>query len=157
MESEGLVERADLLGERIQRRLQTMARANDLVPIAAIRGLGGMIAFEIVKERGSYDPDPETTRSVTAEALRRGLVVLSCGVHGNVIRILVPLTATDANIEEGLEILEQAMRTAAQMRTAESDPRGWQVQAQAGLKSPSLAARVGPEQPAIVDPRVWRS
>jgi 4-aminobutyrate aminotransferase / (S)-3-amino-2-methylpropionate transaminase / 5-aminovalerate transaminase len=157
IESEGLLERADVLGERIQSRLQTMARANDLVPIAAIRGLGGMIAFEIVKERGSYDPDPETTRSVTAEALRRGLVVLSCGVHGNVIRILVPLTATDANIEEGLEILEQAMRTAAQMRTAESDARGWQAQAPAGLKSPSLAARVGPEQPAIVDPRVWHS
>jgi len=113
IESEGLLNRANVLGERIKSRLHTMARANDLVPIAAIRGLGGMVAFDIVKERGRYDPDAETTKSVTAKALERGLVVLSCGVHGNVIRILVPLTATDPNVEEGLDILEQAMRIAA--------------------------------------------
>jgi 4-aminobutyrate aminotransferase / (S)-3-amino-2-methylpropionate transaminase / 5-aminovalerate transaminase len=113
IESEGLLARADALGERIKARLNVMARANDLVPIAAIRGLGAMVAFDIVKERGRFEPDPETTKTVTARALEGGLVVLSCGVNANVIRILVPLTAADRTVDEGLDILEQAMRMAA--------------------------------------------
>jgi 4-aminobutyrate aminotransferase/(S)-3-amino-2-methylpropionate transaminase len=113
IESEGLLARANALGARIKARLNAMARANDLVPIAAIRGLGAMVAFDIVKERGRFDPDPETTKAVTARALDNGLVVLSCGVNANVIRILVPLTAADRTVDEGLDILEQAMRMAA--------------------------------------------
>jgi 4-aminobutyrate aminotransferase/(S)-3-amino-2-methylpropionate transaminase len=113
IESEGLLARADVLGERIKARLNAMARANDLVPIAAIRGLGAMVAFDIVKERGRFDPDPETTKAVTTRALDNGLVVLSCGMNANVIRILVPLTAADRTVDEGLDILEQAMRMAA--------------------------------------------
>jgi 4-aminobutyrate aminotransferase / (S)-3-amino-2-methylpropionate transaminase / 5-aminovalerate transaminase len=113
IESEGLLARADALGERIKARLNVMARANDLVPIAAIRGIGAMVAFDIVKERGRFEPDPETTKTVTARALEGGLVVLSCGVNANVIRILVPLTAADRTVDEGLDILEQAMRMAA--------------------------------------------
>lgn len=113
IESEGLLARANAMGERIKARLNVMARANDLVPIAAIRGLGAMVAFDIVKERGRHDPDPETTKAVTTRALDGGLVVLSCGVNANVIRILVPLTAADRTVDEGLDILEQAMRMAA--------------------------------------------
>ena len=62
IEEEKLLERADAVGERIKAKLQAMARSNDLLPIAAIRGLGAMIAFEIVKERGGYEPDPEATK-----------------------------------------------------------------------------------------------
>jgi 4-aminobutyrate aminotransferase/(S)-3-amino-2-methylpropionate transaminase len=113
IESEGVLARAELLGKRIKTRLAAMARANDLVPIAAIRGLGAMVGFDIVKERGRNDPDLETTRRVTGHALERGLVLLACGMHGNVIRILVPLTARDDNVDEGLDILEEAMREAA--------------------------------------------
>jgi len=72
-----------------------------------------MIGFEIVKERGGFDPDPDATRRLTQRALDLGLVVLSCGVYGNVIRILVPLTAADAIIDEGMNLLEQAMKVAA--------------------------------------------
>ncbi len=90
-----------------------MARRNDLLPIAAIRGPGAMIGFEIVKERGGFDPDPEATKLVTERALKLGLVVLSCGVYGNVIRILVPLTAAEALVDEGMDILEEAMKLAA--------------------------------------------
>jgi 4-aminobutyrate aminotransferase / (S)-3-amino-2-methylpropionate transaminase / 5-aminovalerate transaminase len=90
-----------------------LGRATALVPIAAIRGLGAMVAFDIVKERGRHDPDPETTKAVTARALDGGLMVISCGVNANVIRILVPLTAADRTVDEGLDILEQAMRMAA--------------------------------------------
>ncbi|HXW24010.1 MAG TPA: aminotransferase class III-fold pyridoxal phosphate-dependent enzyme, partial [Xanthobacteraceae bacterium] len=113
IEGEGLLARADALGERIKTRLTAMARANDLVPMAAIRGLGAMVAFDIVKERGRFEPDPQTTKAVTARALEQGLVVISCGVDANVIRILVPLTAADRTVDEGLDMLEQAMRMAA--------------------------------------------
>jgi 4-aminobutyrate aminotransferase/(S)-3-amino-2-methylpropionate transaminase len=90
-----------------------MSRSNTLMPMAAIRGPGAMVAFEIVKERGGFVPDPEATKLLTERALALGLVVLSCGVYGNVIRILVPLTAADAVIDEGMDLLEQAMKVAA--------------------------------------------
>jgi len=109
---EKLLQRSVELGERMRSRLAAMARRNDLVPIAAIRGLGAMVAFDIVKERGTFAPDPDTTKRVTVRALDRGLVVLACGVYGNVIRILVPLTASHATVDEGLDVLESALRAA---------------------------------------------
>ena len=113
IEQEKLLQRADAVGARIKAKLEKMSRRNDLLPIAAVRGPGAMIGFEIVKERGGYTPDPEATKLVTERALALGLVVLSCGVYGNVIRILVPLTAADALIDEGMDLLEQAMKVAA--------------------------------------------
>ena len=113
IEQEMLLQRADAVGARIKAKLEKMSRRNDLLPMAAVRGPGAMIGFEIVKERGGYTPDPEATKLVTERALALGLVVLSCGVYGNVIRILVPLTAADAIIDEGMDLLEQAMKVAA--------------------------------------------
>ena len=113
IEQEKLLARADAIGQRIKGKLEKMARQNDLLPIAAVRGPGAMVAFEVVKERGGFAPDPETTKLLTDRALKLGLIVLSCGVYGNVIRILVPLTASDAVIDEGMNILEQAMKVAA--------------------------------------------
>ena len=72
-----------------------------------------MIGFEIFKGRGSNEPDAEMTRKVTAKALEEGLVLLSCGVYGNVVRILVPLTVQDEVLEEGLGMLERALLLAA--------------------------------------------
>jgi 4-aminobutyrate aminotransferase / (S)-3-amino-2-methylpropionate transaminase / 5-aminovalerate transaminase len=113
MAEEKLLARANSIGTRIKTKLEKMARQNDLMPIAAVRGPGAMIGFEIVKERGGFDPDPEATKLLTTKALELGLIVLSCGVYGNVIRILVPLTASDKVIDEGMNLLEQAMKTAA--------------------------------------------
>jgi 4-aminobutyrate aminotransferase/(S)-3-amino-2-methylpropionate transaminase len=113
IEQEKLLQRADQVGTRIKAKLEKMMRRNDLLPIAAVRGPGAMIGFEIVKERGGYVPDPEATKLLTERALKLGLVVLSCGVYGNVIRILVPLTAADEIIDEGMDMLEQAMKVAA--------------------------------------------
>jgi 4-aminobutyrate aminotransferase/(S)-3-amino-2-methylpropionate transaminase len=101
------------MGARIEERLRFMERRNDLVPIAAIRRLGAMVGFDVVKERGSFEPDAETTRRVTSKALDHGLVVLSCGTSANVIRILVPLTASDAILDEGLGMLEESLKLAA--------------------------------------------
>jgi 4-aminobutyrate aminotransferase / (S)-3-amino-2-methylpropionate transaminase / 5-aminovalerate transaminase len=113
MQEEKLLDRANAIGARIKAKLEKMARQNDLMPMAAVRGPGAMIGFEIVKERGGFDPDPEATKLLTTKALELGLIVLSCGIYGNVIRILVPLTASDKIIDEGMNLLEQAMKTAA--------------------------------------------
>ena len=106
---EGLLARADVIGARIKARLAEIAQRNDTLPIGAIRGPGAMIGFEIFRERGGMEPDAEATKRVTARALEHGLVLLSCGVFGNVVRILVPLTVEDAVLEEGLGMLEQAL------------------------------------------------
>jgi 4-aminobutyrate aminotransferase / (S)-3-amino-2-methylpropionate transaminase / 5-aminovalerate transaminase len=113
MEQEKLLDRSNAIGTRIKAKLDKMSRQNDLMPLAAVRGPGAMIGFEIVKERGGFDPDPEATKLLTQKALELGLIVLSCGIYGNVIRILVPLTASDKIIDEGMNLLEQAMKTAA--------------------------------------------
>lgn len=106
---EQLMARADAQGERIKGRLQAMSRRNDLVPIAAIRGPGAMVGFDIVRQRGGGEPDGAEAKAVTGRALEKGLLLLSCGVHGETIRLLAPLTAPDAILDEGLDILEASL------------------------------------------------
>jgi 4-aminobutyrate aminotransferase/(S)-3-amino-2-methylpropionate transaminase len=109
IDQEKLLDRANAIGAAIKGRLETLATRNDIVPITAIRGRGAMIGFDIVKSHGAYEPDADATKRVTTAALEAGLILLSCGVHGNVIRILVPLTVTDAVLEDGLKALEAAL------------------------------------------------
>ncbi|MBU4135486.1 MAG: 4-aminobutyrate--2-oxoglutarate transaminase, partial [Alphaproteobacteria bacterium] len=106
---EQLMARADAQGERIKGRLQAMSRRNDLVPIAGIRGPGAMVGFDIVRERGGGEPDGAEAKAVTVRALQKGLLLLSCGVHGETIRLLAPLTTPDAILDEGLDILEASL------------------------------------------------
>jgi 4-aminobutyrate aminotransferase/(S)-3-amino-2-methylpropionate transaminase len=106
---EQLLARADVIGARIKERVTMMAHRNDTVPLGAIRGPGAMIGFEIFKDRGGMEPDADATKRVTNRALQEGLVLLSCGVFGNVIRVLVPLTVDDAVLDEGLAMLERAL------------------------------------------------
>jgi 4-aminobutyrate aminotransferase/(S)-3-amino-2-methylpropionate transaminase len=109
LEEEKLLERANTIGARLKQRLAAIAQRNDTIPIGTIRGPGAMIGFEIFKDRGGTEPDAEATRRVTAKAQQEGLVLLSCGVFGNVIRILVPLTVEDEVLEDGLNRLERAL------------------------------------------------
>ena len=106
---ENLLSRAVIIGDRIKDRLNALAHRNDTLPIGAIRGLGAMIGFEIFAGRGGTEPDAEATKRVTARAVEQGLVLLSCGVFSNVIRVLVPLTVEDDILEEGLKKLERAL------------------------------------------------
>ena len=99
--------------KRLAERLRAIAMRNDVPPIGDIRNLGGMIAFELVKSRGSSDPDADMTKKVTGKALDNGLVLLSCGVFANTIRILVPLTAANKIVDEGLDIIERSLIQAA--------------------------------------------
>jgi len=104
---EGLLARADAIGATIRGALAKLALRNDGVPISAIRGPGAMIAFDIVTDSG--EPDAATTKRVIQTALADGLVLLSCGIHGNTIRVLNPLTISDALLEEGLVKLGRAL------------------------------------------------
>jgi 4-aminobutyrate aminotransferase/(S)-3-amino-2-methylpropionate transaminase len=108
-EQEKLLDRAAAMGTKIKARLESMRMRNTLVPIADIRGLGAMIAFDIVKDRGGSDADAETTKRVLQRAHNAGLILLSCGVNANTVRILTPLTAEEKILDEGLDILEQAL------------------------------------------------
>jgi 4-aminobutyrate aminotransferase len=105
IEEEKLVERANRLGARLTARLEGL---KGRVPrIAEVRGPGAMLAAEFMKPGAG--PDPDFARQVQARALEQGLVLLTCGVHANVIRFLFPLTIQDAIFDEGLEILERAL------------------------------------------------
>ena len=107
--AEGLIGRANEIGSLIKERVLQMATRNDLAPIANLRGPGAMIGFDIVKTRGENTPDGETAKKVTTRALDRGLVVLTAGVYSETIRILVPLTASDSIVQEGMSKLEDAL------------------------------------------------
>ncbi len=109
IKDENLVARANQIGARMKDRLEAISRRNNTVPIAAIRGPGAMVAFDIVKQRGTNEPDPEMTKQVINKAREQGLILLSCGVYANSIRLLMPLTASDAILDEGLNMLEQAL------------------------------------------------
>jgi 4-aminobutyrate aminotransferase-like enzyme len=112
IESEGLCERSQRIGARMMERIEEIKRANDTRPIGDVRGLGAMVAFELVKERGTHEPDADATKAVTAKALEHGLIILSCGYYANTVRLLAPLTIEDAHLEEGLDALASALRAA---------------------------------------------
>jgi len=110
-EQEKLLDRSKALGEQLTRGLKAIAAKHK--SIGEVRGLGAMVAVELFKNGDLHQPDVELTKRVCAEALKRGLVLLSCGTYANVIRILVPLTVPDAQLEEGLAILGQAFDAAS--------------------------------------------
>ncbi len=110
MEAEQIPARAERLGERVRRRFVEWASRHQA--IGDVRGLGAMVAIELVTDRASKAPAKELTGRFLAEALRRGLILLSAGTLGNVVRILVPLTIEDAVLEEGLAVMEEALSAA---------------------------------------------
>ena len=109
IEREDLSRRADAIGVRMTERLTGLIRHNGSRPFDNVRGLGAMVAFEMVRTRGSNEPDPDATRAVTERALEGGLIVLSCGIYGHTVRLLPPLTTPDAVLDEGLDVLEGAL------------------------------------------------
>jgi 4-aminobutyrate aminotransferase/(S)-3-amino-2-methylpropionate transaminase len=123
MEAEKLPARANYIGDLITGRLSALAQRFDC--IGDVRGLGAMVAMELVKGGKADQPDADLTRDIVQAAARNGLVLLSCGRHKNVVRFLIALTAADALISEGLDILE---RTMAELCT-KSAPAGRRRQA----------------------------
>ena len=106
-EEEGLVERAQLLGAAVRARmLDWQAR---WPRIGDVRGLGAMLAIELVRDPLTKEPAPELVGRIVEEALQRGLLLLKAGVDGNCIRVLCPLTTTDAELDDGLRAWEEAL------------------------------------------------
>ena len=104
---ERLCERAEHIGRMLRTRLAVLQQR--FPAIGDVRGLGAMVAMELVKQRDARQPDAELTRALVQAAAKRGLVILSCGVYANVIRFLAPLTISDALLAEGLDCLEAAL------------------------------------------------
>ena len=102
-EKENLLQRSRDVGERLTAALKAMAARHAC--IGDVRGMGAMVAVELFKNGDLKQPDAELAKRITAEATTRGLILLTCGTYGNVIRILVPLTASDALLDEGLTIM----------------------------------------------------
>lgn len=104
---ERLCERAEAIGDLIKTRLLNLKRSNSLACIGDVRGPGAMIALELVKQGDADQPDPDLTKALVVDAAKDGLILLACGIRSNVIRFLVPLTASDELINEGLDVLEK--------------------------------------------------
>ena len=105
--SETFQRRARELGEFIRMALDGIAQR--VGSVGEVRGLGPMLALELVEDRATKAPAGELAASTVAAARERGLVLLSCGLYGNVVRILVPLVIADDDLERGLEILEESL------------------------------------------------
>ncbi len=99
-------QRAEHVGSLLRSRLEEIAARQPLV--GEVRGLGAMLALEL------REPTPDAAKATTAAAFKKGLLLLSCGLDGNAIRLLPPLTASDEELERGLNLLEEALDTAAE-------------------------------------------
>ena len=119
IEAEGLLARSTALGAHFRARLAEIGARAAPYRMWDIRGIGAMLAMEFVTDFATAKHDGALTKAICAHALSRGLILLACGMHGNAIRIMVPLTASDAIIEEGLAIFEAALAAAV---AAESAP-----------------------------------
>lgn len=109
---EKLIERANEVGKRIVAGLKALQQKYP-GRIGDVRGLGAMVAMELVKNGDAGQPDADLTKALTQEAARRGLLLLSCGVRSNVIRILTPLTIPYEHLDEGLGLLADSFAACA--------------------------------------------
>ena len=107
IEEEGLIARADAIGETIRGRMLGWQERWDA--IGDVRGLGAMLAIELVSDRGSKTPDAEVASRIVEEAAGRGLLLLKSGIYSNCIRVLCPLVLSDAELDEALDVWEQAL------------------------------------------------
>jgi len=107
IEEEQLCARAQALGEKTRTRLNALKSRFDC--IAEVRGLGAMTAVEFCQPGDPHRPAPEIANALKAESAKRGLLILNCGSYGNVLRLMLPLTISDAVLDEGIGILEAAL------------------------------------------------
>ncbi|MCR6711586.1 MAG: 4-aminobutyrate--2-oxoglutarate transaminase [Demequina sp.] len=106
-ETEGFIESAKEIGEALFSRLGALQEAD--ARIGDVRGRGAMVAVEFVKE-GTHEPDPALASAVAKGCIAQGVVVLTCGTYGNIIRFLPPLTIPDALLAEGLDVVESVLK-----------------------------------------------
>jgi 4-aminobutyrate aminotransferase/(S)-3-amino-2-methylpropionate transaminase len=103
VESENLLDRAKKLGDTLKSFFQQLQEKHEI--IGDVRGLGPMIAMELVKDRKSKSPAAEETRALVNYCFENGVIILACGSHGNVLRFLMPLVITEEQLQKGLDIV----------------------------------------------------
>ena len=113
-EHENLLERANALGNRFQKRAREWQKRWPM--IGDVRGLGAMQAIELVQSPEKREPAADEANQIVQYCYEHGLIVLSAGSYSNVIRVLVPLVATDAQMDEGLDVLEAALKAACEKK-----------------------------------------
>jgi 4-aminobutyrate aminotransferase/(S)-3-amino-2-methylpropionate transaminase len=111
-DEENLLNKAQALGKRLKSRLDGFYKEYEIV--GNVRGLGPMTAMELVKDRASKTPAPDEAKALVKYCYDRGLIILSCGASGNVIRLLMPLVITAEQLDKGLEILNDGLAVIAQ-------------------------------------------
>ena len=104
-DEEKLLERSNAVGEKLKVGLKTIAEKHKV--IGDVRGLGSMVAIELFEGGDHSKPAAELVGKIVARARDKGLILLSCGTYGNVLRILVPLTSPDEQLDKGLAIIEE--------------------------------------------------
>jgi 4-aminobutyrate aminotransferase/(S)-3-amino-2-methylpropionate transaminase len=109
LEEEGLVERAAQIGDTIRERMESWQQRWDA--IGDVRGLGAMLAIELVRDRATKEPAPELASAIVEAAAARGLLLLKSGIYSNCIRVLVPLVVSEAELDEALGVWEDALLT----------------------------------------------
>jgi 4-aminobutyrate aminotransferase len=109
IDSEDILNKSTLLGEKLAAYVGSLAKESAL-GIGEIRHLGAMFAFELIKPGTENTPDSDAAKALTSKAAELGLILLSCGVYANSIRVLVPITVEDAILDEALDILQAALR-----------------------------------------------
>lgn len=109
IESENLLERSQKIGDRIRSFVSELQKDASL-GVGEIRGLGGMVAFEMIEPGSANTPDADATKALTSQAAESGLILLSCGVYANTIRVLVPLTVEEDILEEALGLLAASLK-----------------------------------------------
>ncbi len=119
IEDEGLVERANEIGETTRQRMESWAER--FPAIGDVRGLGAMLAIELVKDRDTREPDADLATAVVEAAADRGLLLLKAGLYGNCIRVLAPLVVTDEQLDEALGAWEEALAHATETHRAHVD------------------------------------
>ena len=109
IEDEGICDHAAQLGESIRARMESWEQR--WPRIGDVRGLGAMLAIELVKDPATKEPDPEIASAVVEAATERGLLLLKSGIYSNCIRVLAPLVLTDAELDEALAVWEEALES----------------------------------------------
>lgn len=115
-ERENLLARANELGQRFHRRAEEWQRRWSI--IGDVRGLGGMQAIELVQSQETKTPASDETKKITQYCYEHGLITITAGTYSNVIRVLVPLVASDPQIDEGMDVLESAIATVCDSKGA---------------------------------------
>jgi 4-aminobutyrate aminotransferase/(S)-3-amino-2-methylpropionate transaminase len=111
-EEEDLLSRATAVGERVMDAMHELQARHPGI-VGDVRGRGPMAAMELVKDAENKTPDKERTAQVVENALQDGLLLLTAGQYGNVIRVLMPFAISDSELEEGLAIMERAVSATA--------------------------------------------